>query len=100
MTQALREAKKRRGKKEFAFNELLLKFGTMASGFIKAREYFTAMDLNKDKLIDLEEFITMVRMRVVREVFFAALRFWCCCVCAAPVTASKTHQYAAAIQKR
>lgn len=61
LIRALHAAKARRGKKEFTFNELLLKFSSMAGGFKKAREYFAAMDLNGDKLIDLHEFMTMVR---------------------------------------
>lgn len=61
LIQALHAAKRRRGKKDFTFNELLLKFSAMAAGFKKAREYFAAMDLNGDKLIDLDEFMTMVR---------------------------------------
>jgi hypothetical protein len=61
LVQALHAAKKRRGKKDFTFNELLLKFSSMAGGFRKAREYFDSMDLNHDKLIDLQEFMTMVR---------------------------------------
>jgi len=60
LIQALHAAKKRRGKKEFTFNELLLKFSSMAGGFKKAREYFNSMDLNGDKLIDIDEFTTMV----------------------------------------
>jgi hypothetical protein len=63
LIQALHAAKKRRGKKEFTFNELLLKFSSMAGGFKRAREYFDRMDLNGDKLIDLEEFLTMVGPR-------------------------------------
>lgn len=63
LMQALHAAKKRRGKKDFTFNELLLKFSSMASGFKEARKYFDAMDLNGDKLIDLHEFTTMVRRR-------------------------------------
>jgi hypothetical protein len=61
LVQALHAAKKRRGKKDFTFNELLLKFSSMSGGFRKAREYFDSMDLNHDKLIDLQEFMTMVR---------------------------------------
>ena len=61
LTKALHAAKQRRGKKDFTFNELLLKFSSMTAGFKKAREYFAAMDLNGDKLIDLHEFITMAR---------------------------------------
>lgn len=61
LVQALHAAKQRRGKKDFTFNELLLKFSSMAGGFKKAREYFDSMDLNGDKLIDLQEFTTMVR---------------------------------------
>ena len=60
LVQALHAAKKRRGKKDFTFNELLLKFSSMAGGFKKAREYFDRMDLNGDKLIDLDEFMAMV----------------------------------------
>ncbi|KAI8471865.1 MAG: hypothetical protein J3K34DRAFT_520225 [Monoraphidium minutum] len=59
LTQALHAAKARRGKKDFTFNELLLKFSSMSAGFKKAREYFDSMDLNGDKLIDLHEFTTM-----------------------------------------
>ncbi|KIZ04416.1 hypothetical protein MNEG_3541 [Monoraphidium neglectum] len=32
----------------------------MAAGFLKAREYFDNMDLNGDKLIDIDEFTTMI----------------------------------------
>ena len=67
LVQALHAAKQRRGKKDFTFNELLLKFSSMSGGFKKAREYFDSMDLNGDKLIDLHEFITMVRALSLRR---------------------------------
>jgi hypothetical protein len=75
LIQALHAAKNRRSKKEFTFNELLLKFSSMAGGFKKAREYFDKMDLNGDKLIDIDEFTTMVRAAAVRR----RPSLLCCC---------------------
>eukprot|EP00878_Enallax_costatus_P005457 GHUV01005728.1.p1 GENE.GHUV01005728.1~~GHUV01005728.1.p1 ORF type:complete len:268 (+),score=96.45 GHUV01005728.1:326-1129(+) len=56
MLQALIEAKKKRNLHHLTFNELLLKFPKMATGFKKVRKYFDMLDLNGDRLIDMGEF--------------------------------------------
>jgi Ca2+-binding EF-hand superfamily protein len=79
LVRALREAKQRRGKHDFTFNELLLKFPKMAAGFKKCREYFNQIDLNGDKLVDMGEFTSQagklgldMSLQDLRDVFEAA----------------------------